>query len=552
MHQPLQLFIAYSRKDTDFLEALRTQLTPLERSGKAKIWYDGKIDPGVVWETAIRENLHAADIILLLVSADAIASDYFYDKEMTDALARHTAGTARVVPLIVRPCAWQATPLGALQALPKDGKAVTSWPDRDEAYADAVASLMRTIDGIQMERTAEAEREERDRRRQEEAQLTAAQETERRQKMAEAQRLAAAEAERRSQQQEAERQQKAEARQQRKAAAAKQREQKVATLGKGVRSPWVWGSGVVGVLALLIGNWICNVGPTAESPMTQQNPDTTTLLENTRAAADSLAGAKSELPEQPKNGNKNEQLIAQEDPPKKEKPAPVFTDPFAADMVRISGGTYKMGDEYGDLWEACLPVHAVTIRNFYLSRYEVTQAQWRAVMGSDPSKLNFKGCDNCPVENVSWNDVQQFIKKLNKLSGKTYRLPSEAEWEFAARGGDESANTKYAGSNDLDEVAWYRTNSGYKTHPVGKKQKNELGLYDMSGNVWEWCQDVWHENYEGAPTNGSAWVSGGDQTRRVVRGGSWGIIDTVYCRVTYRGRDFTGYRGSHFGFRLAR
>jgi len=550
MPPPLQLFIAYSRKDSAFLDELRVQLTPLERSGKAKIWYDGKIEPGVVWETAIRENLHSAEIILLLVSADAIASDYFYDKELADALARHAAGTARVVPLIVRPCVWQETRLGELQALPKDGKAVTSWSDRDEAYADAVASLMRTIDGIQMERAAEAERQEQERRHQEEAKLTAAQERERRQEAEEAKRLAAAEAERRRQQQKADRLQKAETTRQRKVAATKQREQKVAALGKGVRSPWVWGSGVVGVLALLIGNWICN-RPAAEPPLTQQNPDTTALLENTSAAADGLESAKIKIPEQPKKGNENEELIDQKDTPKKEKPAPVFSDPFAADMVRISGGTYKMGDEYGDLGKTCLPVHEVTVQSFYLSRYEVTQAKWRAVMGSDPPGLRFKGCIDCPVENVSWNDVQQFIKKLNQLSGKTYRLPSEAEWEFAARGGNESRNTKYAGSNDLEEVAWYGTNSGRKTHSVGKKQKNELGLYDMSGNVLEWCQDVWHENYEGAPTNGSAWVSGGAETGGVIRGGSWNGVG-VGCRVASRNRYYADYRDYGIGFRLAR
>ena len=134
MSATLQIFIAYSRKDTNFLDELRMHFTPLERSGKVKIWYDGKIEPGVVWETAIKDNLHSADVILLLVSADAIASDYFYEQEMSNALTRHNSGDARVVPLILRPCAWQETPLGELQALPRDGLAVTEWPNRDAAY----------------------------------------------------------------------------------------------------------------------------------------------------------------------------------------------------------------------------------------------------------------------------------------------------------------------------------------------------------------------------------------------------------------------------------
>ena len=156
MTQPIQIFIAYSRKDMALLEQLRTHLNPFERSQRVTIWYDGKIEPGSVWAADIKAHLHGADIILLLVSADAIASDYFYDKEVTDALARHHAGQAKVIPLILRPCAWQATALGELQALPKDGKAVTSWADHDHAFSDAVSSLWALVE--QMEQDKEAER----------------------------------------------------------------------------------------------------------------------------------------------------------------------------------------------------------------------------------------------------------------------------------------------------------------------------------------------------------------------------------------------------------
>jgi len=287
MPQTPQIFIAYSRKDSAFLDELRVQLTPLERSGKVKIWYDGKIEPGVVWETAIKENLHMADLILMLVSADAIASDYFYDKEMADAMARHAAGTARVVPLIVRPCAWQATPLGELQALPKDGKPVTTWADRDEAYANAVASLMTTLDNIRMQRIAAIEKMEQERqhaeaetRREAEARFAAVQETERRQKEQEQQtaqqreveaqrQLDAAEAERRRQQAEAARLQKIQAAQQQKEAAAKRREQQMAVLSQRLRSPWTWGIGLAGILILIIGNWVCN-RPSAPSQQHMQ------------------------------------------------------------------------------------------------------------------------------------------------------------------------------------------------------------------------------------------------------------------------------------------
>ena len=163
-------------------------------------------------------------------------------------------------------------------------------------------------------------------------------------------------------------------------------------------------------------------------------------------------------------------------------------------MVYVSGGTFTMGgtsEQGSDAWDDEKPTHSVTLSSYYICKYEVTQALWRAVMGSNPSY--FKG-DNLPVEQVSWNDCQTFINRLNNYTGRNFRLPTEAEWDFAARGGNNSRHYKYSGSNNIGDVAWYGDNSGECTHPVGTKRPNELGLYDMSGNVFEWCSD-WYGTY---------------------------------------------------------
>ena len=188
-------------------------------------------------------------------------------------------------------------------------------------------------------------------------------------------------------------------------------------------------------------------------------------------------------------------------------------------MVFVRGGTFQMGctEEQQDCGEHEKPVREVTVSDFYIGQYEVTQKQWRDIKGSNPSR--FSDCDDCPVEKVSWQDVQDFLQQLNaKYPGKDYRLPTEAEWEYAARGG-KSNGFEFSGSDDLELVAWHDGNSMGKTHPVGLKKSNSLKIFDMSGNVCEWCQDYWHLNYEKAPIDGSAWIKGRANDGRVFRGG---------------------------------
>ncbi len=186
-------------------------------------------------------------------------------------------------------------------------------------------------------------------------------------------------------------------------------------------------------------------------------------------------------------------------------------------MIPVNGGTFTMGatSEMTEPWDDEKPTHQVILSSYYIGETEVTQALWKAVMGNNPSHFNG---DNLPVESVSWNDCQTFIRKLNDLTGRHFRLPTEAEWEFAARGGNQSRHTQYSGSSRIDDVAWYFDNSGSKSHPVKTKQPNELGIYDMTGNVFEWCQD-WFGNYSNsAQTNPTGPSSG---SCRVFRGGAW-------------------------------
>ena len=219
-------------------------------------------------------------------------------------------------------------------------------------------------------------------------------------------------------------------------------------------------------------------------------------------------------------------------------------------MVFVPGGAFTMGSPANEKdRETDETQHSVTVSSFYMGKHEVTQAEWVKIMGSNPS--NFKNCDQCPVEQVSWNDVQEYIKKLNAQTGKKYRLPTEAEWEYAARGGQHAARAGessfvYAGSNNLDEVAWYTDNSGAKTHPVGGKKANQLGLYDMSGNVWEWCAD-WYAAYPTAAQTDPQGPATG--VHRLFRGGGW-VSAPLNCRAADRGGYEPTRRGYYLGFRL--
>jgi formylglycine-generating enzyme required for sulfatase activity len=257
------------------------------------------------------------------------------------------------------------------------------------------------------------------------------------------------------------------------------------------------------------------------------------------------------------------------------RPGAVVKNQMGIEFAYVPAGSFMMGSSDAEVQAAYKeenhyknnaslgwfkpekPKHQVTIREgFYMGRYEVTQAQWQAVMGNNPSE--FKGCDSCPVEGVSWNDAQEFIKRLNaREDGFTYRLPSESEWEYACRAG---TTTEFAFGNSLSsDQANFNGNfpSGgagkgvyrQKTTPAGSFQPNAWGLYDMQGNVYEWCEDIWHYDYDGAPADGSAWLSGGSSDFRILRGGSW-YEHAGFVRSAYRFYLTPNYRADLYGFRL--
>ena len=300
---------------------------------------------------------------------------------------------------------------------------------------------------------------------------------------------------------------------------------------------------------LLIFCCLCSLGAAAQGVVTRQKPKTTTTQPTTpskpRQNTQPRQKPKPTTPARPHNSGTS-QGTSTVSSGGSNKTFTVGGVSFT--MVYVQGGTFTMGatrEQGSDAFDVEKPSHSVTLSSYHIGETEVTQALWQAVMGSNPSK--FTGDSRRPVEHVSWEDCQRFISRLTSLTGQHFHLPTEAQWEYAARGGSKSRGYKYSGSNDVGSVAWYYDNSSRTTHPVKTKSPNELGLYDMSGNVWEWCQDWFGYYSSGSQTNPTGASSGAD---RVDRGGSWSCFARG-CRVSNRYCDTPSYRYNYLGLRLA-
>lgn len=560
----LRTFICYAHEDHEVVEGLKKQLVVFEKKGLLQIWSDGKILPGEHWDKSIKIQLEQAELILLFISVDFINSDYIETTELKAAFQRHRDGQATLVPIIVRPCHWtEYFDMGQFQALPPKARPILSnhFPHRDEAFFEIADGLKKTAEALRAQKVAAAAQAEKQAAAEQQAAEKAA---------------AAAEAAR-----------EATERQTRQADIRRQKDE----------ASWQFAcedDTLHAYETYLEDGFILHQAEAkqrvhnfqaaelkrraADKAKAEAERQVKDLVEK-KAREEAAAKAKAEAERQARAATKKkvreEEVVKTkaelerfaralaENKVRKEEAAS-HTDPFHDLMLPIKGGTFDMGDTFGDGSTTEKPVHRVTIKDFHLCKYPVTQGQWKKVMGKNPA--SFQGGGDLPVETVSWDDVQDFIQKLNQqlpAGQKPYRLPTEAEWEYAAREGGKKVrfgNGKdIADPNEMNFNASKDYKKSYsvggecrqKTTPVTQFKPNALGLYDMSGNVWEWCQDVWHDNYEGASTDGSAWVQGGNGLRRTVRGGSWYYYPS-YCRAACRDWYITVTQSDLIGFRLAR
>jgi formylglycine-generating enzyme required for sulfatase activity len=471
--QPIEVFFSYSRKDKELRDELDTHLALLKRRG-VTTWHDCQIVAGSEWEEEINRRIRTADIILLLISSDFIASNYCYEKELPDILKRHEAREAYVIPVLLRPVAgWKQSPFAKLQICPSGGLPVTQWQNRDAAFVDVVDSIEEAVNQLL---------EQRDRARQE-------QEREEQEKL--------------------------------------RQEAKVTQVKTSKRKEQ---SGLFSQ-----GENQTHGNLTLQATKRSQLPSKKSLSKvPVQSSVHSLSNFEFEVISIDRVGREVNRTHRQ---------AKYFWENLdnglTLDMVAIPGGKFQMGS---DARSSEVPIHQVTIPPFFMGKFAVTQAQYQAVVGHNSSR--FRG-ENRPVEQVTWEEAIVFCQRLSERTGRAYRLPSEAEWEYACRAG--SATLFYFGEMITPQLVNYNSD---QTTDVGSFPPNLFGLYDMHGNISEWCQDHWHRDYVGSPADGSVWTSRRNNQFYVCRGGSW--CDLVEgCRSAFRSKIRRDNRDQHIGFRVA-
>ncbi len=510
----LKVFISYSPADESLKNELVNHLTTSIRQGIISTWDAREIPPGGEWDRQINENLNTGDIILLLVSSDFIRSEYCWSVEVTRAIERHEAKEACVIPIILRSVDWDDAPFAQLQPLPKNAPPVRSWNNQDDAFKNVAQGIRSAANKLIEERQQKQLKIE--------------------------------------------------------AAIAQYRH----------RAEYFTSDGKISHLELDILNDLQkNLGLTDSEAIAIRKK----ALESYRIYKEKIEiyrlslinfldeqgypldeNAETELKEfQQHYKLKNEDVVRL----RKAQEAELFTEKLGngvvLEIVPIPGGKFLMGspDNEPERRNSESPQHLVSIQPFFIGKYPVTQSQWAIVaalkkvnIDLNPDPSHFKGA-NRPVERVSWDDAIEFCARLSNKTGKTYRLPSEAEWEYACRAG--TTTPFYFGERITTDLANYNGNYTYgagskgeyrkQTTDVGKFPPNPFGLFDMHGNVYEWCQDAWHENYNGAPIDGNAWMS--DKENRLLRGGSW-LYDPRHCRSANRNGNAYTFGSSNVGFRV--
>ncbi|MBN8564364.1 MAG: SUMF1/EgtB/PvdO family nonheme iron enzyme [Leptolyngbya sp. UWPOB_LEPTO1] len=567
MVRAVNVFVSYSHEDEPLRAELGKHLSSLRRSRAIAEWHDRKIDAGAEWAKEIDRNLKSADVILLLISPAFIHSDYCSSVELTQAMEQHEAGTACVIPIILRACDWENEPFAKLQAYPKNAKPVTSSENRDEAFLDIVrgvrGAVQRIAERLSESSTSEEVGRETDAIVQEIVESGQGEDQYREEVLfvlsqdggeISSESRIVLEISRKSFQLSEER--------------AKALEAEVIRPFQEFREAAIalikpQGSVTPRIQSLL---------DRAQQRLNLSDADAAAIIENVLA---SISEPVIVVPPKPSLPTFSFEVITVNDRGQEidrhQSQASYRREQLAKgvflDMVAIPGGTFWMGAAEGELKaeNSEKPRHQVTIEPFFMGKYAVTQAQWKVIaqlpkinrdLNPDPSQ--FKG-NNRPVGRILWDDAIEFCDRLTRKTGELYRLPSEAEWEYACRAG--TTTLFHFGETITPDLVNYNGSSTYAKAAKGKYRKttievgsfppNAFGLYDMHGNVREWCADPWHDSYTNAPADGRVWEVESDRENnlRVLRGGSW-VNNPWICRSASRYDIAAGTCSDLIGFRV--